>query len=65
MFQDVIPREMFNLMMAAMGAAVSRYVMDASVLEQIIGEWERISIAEPRQLKAGMIPIEKPIQNNE
>src|SRR3990167_2322569 len=56
MFQDVIPREMFNLMMAAMGQTVTRFVPDASVLEKIVGEWERISIAEPRQLRAGILP---------
>ena len=56
MFQDVISREMFNLMMAAMGQTVTRFVQDASTLEQIVGEWERISIAEPRQLRAGILP---------
>lgn len=56
MFQDVIPREIFSLMMAAMGTSVTRYVTDSAVLEQIIADWERISIAEPRQLKAGVIP---------
>ena len=56
MFQDVIPREIYNLMMAAMGHAVTRYVSDPQVLERIILDWEQISIAEPRQLKAGMLP---------
>ena len=56
MFQDVISREMFNLMMAAMGHVVTGLVQDASVLEQIIAGWERISIAEPRQLRAGILP---------
>ena len=56
MFQDVIPREIFSLMMAAMGAAVAELVSDAAVLEQIIQRWERISVAEPRQLRAGVLP---------
>lgn len=56
MFQDVVPREIFNLMMAAMGVAVTRYVTDPGVLERIIADWEQISIAEPRQLKSGMVP---------
>ena len=56
MFQDVISREMFNLMMAAMGAAVTRFVPDLQIQDQIVQEWERISIAEPRQLRAGILP---------
>ena len=56
MFQDVIPREIFSLMMAAMGAAVAELVSDPAVLEQIIQRWERISVAEPRQLRAGVLP---------
>ena|SRR3990167_2463152 len=56
MFQDVIPRELFNLMMAAMGNAVTELISDPAILEQIIVRWERISVAEPRQLRAGVLP---------
>jgi len=59
MFQDVIPREMFNLMMALMGATVTRYVSDPAILERIIEEWEKISVAQPRELKAGMVVVSK------
>lgn len=59
MFQDVIPREIYNLMMAAMGSAVSHYVSDPAVLERIIESWEQIAIAEPRQLRAGIIKSEQ------
>ncbi len=55
MFQDVIPRELFTVMMSLMGAAVARHVQDATALEHIMQDWERINTAEPRQLKAGMV----------
>ena len=55
MFQDVIPREVFHCMMAMMGQVVASLVSDAATLEQIIAGWERISLAEPRQIKAGML----------
>ncbi len=55
MFQDVIPRELFTVMMSLMGAAVARHVQDAGALERIMQDWERINTAEPRQLKAGMV----------
>jgi hypothetical protein len=59
MFQDVIPRELFTVMMSLMGAAVARHVSDASALELIMQDWERINTAEPRQLKAGMVAEER------
>jgi len=55
MFQDVIPREIFTLMMSLMGTSVSKHVTDSAVLERIVADWEIISVAEPKQLKSGMI----------